>query len=353
MALPRIFAILLIGGLILTSSVMAGTAACEGPWVTYTTLDSLPATDVQALAQDEAGRIWAGTLAGGAARFDGTDWTVVAASNSGLADDAIVALAADGQMMWFGHFAAGVSRSDGLAWDHWTTADGLTANLVSALAAPGDGTVWVGHRPLGTQGAGGGYSVLADGVWSGSVQVGALPSNLVTDIVVDEQGVWFAVGDLATSGGLLAGGVARLDEGGWTSYTVDNGLVASDVQALAIDAAGTVWAGSGAGLSRFDGSGWQTVAAGEGLIATGTRTLATDADGGLWVGTANGVSYLREGVWQTVDGAELLAGLEVRDILVAANGEVWFASEGGVMRLGGGFQAPVMSNAVFLPVFNR
>ena len=70
-------------------------------FVTYSTEDGLPQSQVTAMTQDDDGYLWVGTL-GGLAKFDGTKFTSFS-SNQGLLNNRITSLSFFENKLWVGH----------------------------------------------------------------------------------------------------------------------------------------------------------------------------------------------------------------------------------------------------------
>ena len=69
-------------------------------FVTYSTEDGLPQSQVTAMTQDKDGYLWIGTL-GGLAKFDGTKFTSYS-SNQGLLNNRITSLSFFNEKLWVG-----------------------------------------------------------------------------------------------------------------------------------------------------------------------------------------------------------------------------------------------------------
>jgi ligand-binding sensor domain-containing protein/class 3 adenylate cyclase len=72
------------------------------------------------------------------------------------------------------------------------------------------------------------------------------------------------------------------------NISVQQGLPASKVYAVAQDPSGTVWIGTEAGLSRYDGINLQHLGPTEGTAPGGARALHVDRDGHVWAGHLEG-----------------------------------------------------------------
>ncbi len=188
-----------------------------------------------------------------------------------------------------------------------------------------------------------------------------------------------SVSDLAFQGNMLwaatPGGVVRWDTtvGGYTKYTVAEGLADNATQTIAVDQNGQIWVGSDATslLSLWDGSYWRqdervswaerindiavdvanqiwlatsdgvVILSGEvittyttansGLVADWVQAVAIDDAGSKWFGTYAGVSQLApDGSWTTYDtGNSGLASDGIASIGIDANGNKWFGTYGG------------------------
>ena len=80
-------------------------------------------------------------------------------------------------------------------------------------------------------------------------------------------------------------------------YVTDDGLADDSVEALAVDASGTLWASTwGGGVSAFDGQHWATFSKGNSDLPS-NRVPAITVDGASqkWFGTLDGLSVLDDG----------------------------------------------------------
>lgn len=204
----------------------------------------------------EAGEGW-GILQRDAAGL----WQTLSSAATGLPGNRVSALAVhpDDGALWLGLDGRGVARWDGASWQAWRAADhpGLAGDEVTGLAIGADGRVWVASRASR---------------WDGASQS------------------W------------RDGGVSVFDGQAWTEHARragDDSAVRPDprVEAIGIDTAGGVWAGSdGAGSFRYDPvAGTWTQHAPPGPAADGqwggNRVTALAADpvsGAVWLGHRSG-----------------------------------------------------------------
>jgi len=115
-----------------------------------------------------------------------------------------------------------------------------------------------------------------------------LPYNGVTALAIDAQGIiWVGTGRWYAFEG---GGLAKFDGENWTVYNTSNSeLPNNDHVGLSIDPHGNIWSGTESGLSKFDGENWTVYKThNSGLPYNQTGAPAFDAEGNAWIGTFGG-----------------------------------------------------------------
>lgn len=196
---------------------------------------------IQVVEPDQKGQIWVGTNAG-AAVYDGQSWKALTTQNSGLADNAIFAIAEQVEggrsYVWFGTLK-GVSRLD-QANGSWQSFDLSSYSLgwsgVADLLVDHQNRVWV--------------ATLGDGasLWDGKTWTtyrnsnSSIPLNSVTTIYESEEGVfWLGLSYSTEPGGL----VARFDGSAWQTYSPGNsGYNGDEATAMILDQDQRLWIGT-------------------------------------------------------------------------------------------------------------
>ena len=166
--------------------------------------------------------------------------------------------------------------------------------------------------------------------WNYFVPPTGIVSITVGDIVQDNAGrTWFATGvhkGAPGSGYHFAGsGISVFDHRSWITYSTSNGLPSNDVNALAVDAAGRVWAATENGIARYQAGSWSVVP-----VSVPVRAVAVDLDGStVWFGT-DGAGVLRyNGVWTEFDtGNSSIPSDFITSVAVAPNGRKYFGTDG-------------------------
>ncbi len=126
------------------------------------------------------------------------------------------------------------------------------------------------------------------------------------------------------------------------SWTDEQALPNTTINAITQTRNGYLWLGTEAGLARFDGVRCQVFGINEGLKNIQISALAEDAQGALWIGTAGGgISRMFEGEIKTYTIKDGLLGNTIRTILVDTNDDIWIGTTLGLSRLRQGVFQPV------------
>ncbi len=119
---------------------------------------------------------------------------------------------------------------------------------------------------------------------------------------------------------------------------IEQGLIQSQVFALAQDNSGHLWCGTIGGLSCYDGQAFRSFTVREGLPANTITALRCARNGLLWIGTSGGLSsYDGHGFRNFHFSApENPGGNAVRDVVAADDGTVWCIAGKSLYRLNNG-----------------
>ena len=351
---------------------------------------------VQAVLQDRAGFLWAGTQ-NGLYRYDGNHFTAFT-SREGLPGTRIESLyeAADGTL-WVGT-DRGLARRAGDRFESVSLngreligRQGISSDRQGRLYLATDGGLVVGQKgtafrrivapagvnrdevvsvyidPSGVVWFGCGLNLCR---WDGrsAGQIGGLPLDRWDAILVDLDGnLWvrsasalylrargsaqfelqtglppssntFPTLALDPAGRLLVPtnrGLARRIAGGWEVIDADQGVTSNDISAVFQDREGSIWLGLlGSGLARWLGYGeWQSWNTHEGLSRESVWSVARDDSGTLWVGTQFGLNYADDKGGRLKWKQIPVPGLEmVRALAANPDGSLWIGGEPGGLR---------------------
>ena len=105
------------------------------------------------------------------------------------------------------------------------------------------------------------------------------------------------------------------------NLSVEDGLVQSQVRALAQDKYGHLWVGTLGGLSRYDGSNFTNLNVRNGMLDNNCTAIATDKDGNIWLGGPEGISRYNGKSFEhfQLQPAENTTAKTVRKIIPADN----------------------------------
>lgn len=341
----------------------------RGNWQHWTpAAGDAPAIIIEAMQKDSQGRLWLMYEGAGLGQLDGngrfhhypppaefansvnyTRMAVDAQDRVWLGTfDGLLYLDADGQMK---RAPQRFNLPRGLAWPYrardgaiWVVASDRIYRMegeqlvlkhrlpgvgqLTAMMQDRRGDLWLGteNKGLWRLGAGGVEHLEAEG---------ALLGSRVISLLEDAEGsIWVG----------LNGGLLRLRETLFSSYSHARGLSGDYVRTLIEDARGGLWVGSSSGLDRMLPDGRiEPVPLRTHERQPSIMSLAVDAGNAVWVGTrGEGVFHLRPqgAVRQYRPGIELPRG-NYRSIVVGDDGTVWLGSSQGVLRMVNGQAQPV------------
>jgi ligand-binding sensor domain-containing protein len=268
--------------------------------------DPLPSIPATILIGNE-GSLWIGT-SDGVYQFNGTffaHWRAPSELPAATIHDLLYAR----DSLWVSS-TDGIARYDGI-WHYFGPDEGLVDGETSALAIDDHGLIWTA---LQTPQAGLLRLNPAGDMWERVVCPVEAPAGLDINAAVQgpDGSLWFAT-EL---------GVSRFDGLTWRAYGAREGLSSDSVDALVVDAMGTLWTGTPGGLYHFEDPQWQLV------DPTPISRLATGPDGSLWA--MSGVRIYRAGVAGLTPIPELPITTAIRG-MAATTEALWLATADGVL----------------------
>lgn len=238
-----------------------------------------PFEAVRSVCQDNDGVLWAVARSGVVARHTGDGWSVLGATNGWAIEDAMSVAPAAGGGVWIGTHFNGLFHWRDHVVTSFTMADGLAGNFARSLHSSTNGDLWIG-------------TASAEGLHrlrGGKLQRFALPPG--------------------------------------------SGLIRS----LAMDSAGTLWAGTAGGLLlSVTGDVLTDQTAGAVPRSQTIRCVHASADGCLWIGYGgSGVGRLKNGVFTQFRAEQGISDDYISLIHDDAGGRVWFAGNKGIFSVPG------------------
>ena len=150
-----------------------------------------------------------------------------------------------------------------------------------------------------------------------------LSQSQVNAIYQDSRGyLWF---------GTAGGGLCQFDGLNFIQYDEKDGLCGPIVTGITEDAAGNLWVGATwGGISRFNGKKFQNYKRKQGILSDATTALLRDRSGNIYAGSNSGVTIINKSYefthLNTLDG---LTG-RVSSLFEDKNGAIWIGTTNGI-----------------------
>ena len=315
---------------------------------------------ISVLYEAPGGAVWIGTVDVGLYRYlDGQ--LLHMGGEQGLTSERMVAVHEDGdENLWVGTYDGGLCRLEGDHFNCFTTAEGLVHDHITDFEEDVEGNLWFGSL-------GGGLNRFRDAKFTSIGTAEGLSHPGVWVVLEGSRGLWVGTEnglDLFVDGkpvdypgrqaaaedslmavyeapdgtvwtGLYGGGLRRLSEGRWTTYTTANDLADDQVFSITQDREGALWIGTRSGLNRLVDGQFTTFTTENGLPHDNIKALHVDSKGVLWVGTRGGglARFLYDEFIPFEIDEELTANQKlVYSIHEDEDGVLWFGTFGGLIR---------------------
>jgi signal transduction histidine kinase len=130
--------------------------------------------------------------------------------------------------------------------------------------------------------------------------------------------------------GTNGGGLNRLKDGKFVTYTTKEGLSDDDVRSIYEDVDGLLWIGTNGGLSSIEDGKLTIYTTKDGLSSNQIRAIYKSRDGSLWIGTENeGLNRFKNGKFTIYAIKDGLSSNKVRAIYEDKKGNLWIGTKGG------------------------
>jgi len=231
----------------------------------------------------------------------------------------VLHLVLSGGQLWAGTNSGLYIRSRGV-WQRFGELTPLARAAIGVLHEDRDGNLWVGTQS--------GLTRLRDGAIVEQIDNDRMGTrwDYLTAFEDRENNLWL---------GSRTRGLTRLWSGLTTRYSLQEGLMSSQVWAVERGVGGRVWVGTDAGLSLLDDGRFSTVLAGNALPDPNIFSLLVEGDD-VWIGTLKGAMLLRRGQPEPLPVLHALDSLRINGILRDRARRLWFATSNGLFRYAGG-----------------
>ena len=275
--------------------------------------------------------LWPGAAAAQPAKAEGGgEWLIdFWRTDEGLPHNSVsgVARTPDGYL-WAGTLDGGLARFNGFEFGLFTPADTpqLSSIRVHRLFTDAGGTLWVSLMD-------GAVVSVRDGNFHFELAGERMPGDWVMRLVADTPArKYFATYDGTLLRRETAGGAPR-----WSKIRVDQHGPRSR---FAADGAGVIWCARGDGsLHRLEGDEFVAMPAAASAASGRVLDLASDAAGTLWAGCEHGLARWTGEVLEIVPAPPDFAGQELRQLLPTADGALWASFAGGFAKWNGSWLA--------------
>lgn len=302
----------------------------DGVFATYSQREGLPKSNGGALYVDGGGRIWFAPVSGGVYCLE--NGRIAPIRLQDLDRDIVYSITGRGNDVWLGRQRGGLTRITRIGKEvsaqTYTQHDGLAQNTVFAVLMDREGAVWAGTLS-------GGVSRLKNGIFTTYSTVSGLNANAVNAIAEAYDGtIW-----VGTSSGLNA-----FRNGAWSHWTTGEGLPSNEIRSCFEDSMHVLWAVTASGLARLSERKFVTPNSVPDQLRDQLLGMTEDALGYFWISTMDRVvrvsrdrliaDNVREPDLQVFGEAEGLNGAEGirrdRPIITDKNGKVWVSVQRGI-----------------------
>ena len=286
----------------------------EPVWFTrhFKPSDDLAFQIVRDIALAPDGAIWFATWGGGLSRFDGSHWQTYNKEKT-ISDYMIRALAFDQYGNLWAGTVNGIQHFDGDEWKFYSkeTVPNLDYDSVFTILPRKNGEIWFGMN--------GGYLYSYDPQkpesdrWRLVRDTGFFRKQGIRDCIELEDGSVWICGD----------GIYYYDEEDkdWTVYTINEHFYSiCHLQDGRILAAGASY------LYQFDGETWTVIE----KAMYEPRSIVQTADGSILVGSRTGVQIGNHGIWKDFELSDDFSHPYVEVIRELEDGSIWIGTRNGV-----------------------
>lgn len=288
--------------------------------------------------EDTKGNLWFGTIAKGAARFDGKTLTYFT-TNEGLCDNTVTCIKEDKEgNIWFGTHN-GASKYDGKTFTNFGKAEGIHGAGCQILVDR-KGNIWAGTNHGASRYNGTSFTAFNIPIPPIENPSYKWEAGKVWSLIEDKKGnIWF---------GRDGYGACKFDGKSFTHFTQKEGLCSNNVASIVEDKQGNIWFGSltsdfpnikEGGLSRYDGKTFTNYPALEGLTKNDIYTIYEDKKGNIWIGATRYGAYRFDGkeftLFTETDRKDLTVNFGLQSMLEDSKGILWCGFSGGLFRFNG------------------
>ncbi|MBU1099708.1 MAG: hypothetical protein KKA84_04815 [Bacteroidetes bacterium] len=116
------------------------------------------------------------------------------------------------------------------------------------------------------------------------------------------------------------------------NYTVEEGLIQSQVINMIQDPAGYLWFATRGGISKFDGLSFENFTEEDGLVDNRCTSIILDSDNNIWIGTLGGITKINSFILKGSAISNSLGGERILALCEFDNA-IWCGGESGLFKI--------------------
>jgi ligand-binding sensor domain-containing protein/serine phosphatase RsbU (regulator of sigma subunit) len=202
--------------------------------------------------------------------------------------------------------------------DIWQKPQGLPQNSIYSITQGHNGYLWLAsYEGIGR------FDGVEFKIYNTS-NVKALRTSGALVVYEDlDKSLWFGTNN---------GGLTKMKDGKFTTYTKANGLSHDAITALVQSPDSTLWIGTRRGLSKFKNGKFTNYYRKDGLPSSRINTLYITKDNTLWIGTSQGVCSYKDNEFTDYTNKILLFSRNVTSLLEDGHGQIWIGTHADLVR---------------------
>jgi ligand-binding sensor domain-containing protein/serine phosphatase RsbU (regulator of sigma subunit) len=294
----------------------------------YTEKDGLGSNFIRSLNEDSKGDIWVGTVAGlSKVRKESGKLERITLPGLVAWNLAFTSILRDkNENLWLSS-NEGVLKINGLGFERFSDTNGLCSNVILSSFIDNEGDLWFGSD-------GAGISKLSSEAVTNLSSQNGLPADYINCIYQSQdQSYWFGVRD----NGLIRKKGKSITMYRMNTLKLTSELVDNNVNCIAEDNNGKLWAGTMAGLSIMDGNPFRNFLVDDNEHRT-IYSIYHSKDGLHYLGTLHGLHLFDNGKLTSVDAVNRLVDkgdFPIYGITEARDKTLWLATAKGAIHYDG------------------
>jgi len=201
--------------------------------------------------------------------------------------------------------------------DFWQEAQGFPSTRIRDIVQARDGYLWMAT-----------YSGLVrfDGVSFAlfNLKTGSLKYDEVWALKEDKEGgLWI---------GTYGGGLTRLKDGRFTTFTTADGLPDDAIRSIDVDPDGNVWVGTLRGACRYSQGSFTSFTTKDGLSNDFVTAICAASRQGIFAAAGSKLHHLVGGRFVVESGIIEEKDGRISSLSGGSDGSIWIASEGGTVK---------------------